>query len=75
MRYNASLNTLRPSQNGRDFPDSIFERIFLKENVWISNIIPPKFIPKGLIDNNTAVTQIMALRRTGDKPLSEPMMP
>ena len=29
------LSTLRPRQNGRHFPDDIFECIFLNENVWI----------------------------------------
>ena len=33
-----------------------------------------RFIPYDLIDNNTAVVQIMAWRRKGDKPLSEPML-
>ena len=28
----------------------------------------------GPIDNNTALVQLMAWRRIGDKPLSEPMM-
>ena len=28
------LNTLRPRQNGRHFPDDIFKRIFLNEKVW-----------------------------------------
>ena len=27
------VNTLRPRQNGRHFPDDIFKRIFLNENV------------------------------------------
>ena len=31
-----SINTLRLRQNGRHFPDGIFECIFLNENVWIS---------------------------------------
>ena len=30
------INTLRPRQNGRNFPDDIFKWIFLNENVWIS---------------------------------------
>ena len=30
------FNTLRPRQNGRHFPDDIFKRIFLNENVRIS---------------------------------------
>ena len=31
-------------------------------------------LPKGSINNNQALDQIMAWRRTGDKPLSEPMV-
>ena len=30
-----NVNTLRPRQNGRYFPDDIFKCIFLNENVWI----------------------------------------
>ena len=30
------INTLRPRQNGRHFPDDIFKWILLNENVWIS---------------------------------------
>ena len=33
-----------------------------------------KFVPKGPIDNIPALVQIMAWRRPGDKPFSEPMM-
>ena len=68
------INILRPRKNGQHFSDNIFKCIFLNENVWISNTIWLKFVPKGPIDNNTALVQIMAWRRTGDKPLSEPMM-
>ena len=32
------------------------------------------FVPKDPIDNEPSLVQIMAWRRTGDKPLSEPMM-
>ena len=32
-----------------------------------------KFIPNGPIDNIPELVQIMAWRRTGDKPLSEPL--
>ena len=66
--------TLRPRQNGRHFPDDIFKWIFLNENVWISIKISLKFVPKGLINNIPALVQIMAWRRPGDKPLSEPIM-
>ena len=33
-----------------------------------------KYVRKGPIDNNPALVQLMAWRRSGDKPLSEPMM-
>ena len=69
-----SLNTLRPRQNGRRFTDDTFKRIFLNENVKILIKISLKFIPRGPINNITALVQIMAWRRPGDKPLSEPMM-
>ena len=69
-----NLNTLRPKQNGRRFPDDIFKWIFLNENVWIPIKISLKFVPKGPINNIPALVQIMAWRRPGDKPLSEPMM-
>ena len=68
------FNTLRPRQNGRHFPDDIFKCIFLNENVWISIKISLKLVPKGPINNIPALVQIMAWRRPGDKPLSEPMM-
>ena len=68
------VNTLRPKQNGRLFADNIFKCIFLNENVGISINSSLKFVPKGPINNNPALVQIMAWRRQGDKPLSEPMM-
>ena len=69
-----ALNTLRPRQNGRRFADDTFKRSFLNENVRISIKISLKFVPKGPINNNPVLVQIMAWRRSGDKPLSEPMM-
>ena len=33
-----------------------------------------KFIPKGPIDNKSSFVEVMAWRRTGDKPLTEPML-
>ena len=68
------LNTLRLRQNGRHFPDDIFKWIFLNENVWISISISLKFVPRGPINNISTLVQVMAWRRPGDKPLSEPMM-
>ena len=66
--------TLRPRQESRRFPDDIFERIFLDENVVILIKILLKFVPYGPINNIQALVQIMARGRPGDKPLSEPMM-
>ena len=68
------VNTLRPRQNGRHFPDDILKCIFLNENVWLSIKISWNFVPQGPINNIPALVQIMAGRRPGDKPLSEPMM-
>ena len=68
------FNTLRPRQNGRRFADDTFKRIFLNENVRISIKISLKFVPKGPINNIPVLVPIMAWRRSGDKPLSEPMM-
>ena len=70
----SSLNTLRPRKNGRHFADNIFTCIFLNENEWIFINILLNFFPKGQINNIPALVQIMAWRRPGDKPLSEPMM-
>ena len=69
-----ALNTLRPRQYGHRFADDTFMRIFLNENVRISIKVSLKFVPKGPINNIPALVQIMAWRRSGDKPLSEPMM-
>ena len=66
--------TLRPRQIGRHFSDDTFKRIFLNENVWILIKISLKFVPKGRINNIPSLVQIMAWRRPGDKPLSEPTM-
>ena len=50
-----TINTLRPRQNGRHFPDNIFKWIFLNENVWIPIKMSLKFVPHGLIDNIPAL--------------------
>ena len=68
------VSPLRPRQNGRRIADDTFKRIFLNKNVRISIEISLKFVPKGPINNIPALVQIVAWRRSGDKPLSEPMM-
>ena len=47
---------------------------FVNEKFWILIKISLKFVSKGPIDNNPALVQIMAWRRIGDKPLSEPIL-
>ena len=83
QRVNSSMGDLSclPSlihwcrdKNGRHFADDIFKCIFLNENVWIPIKTSMKFVPKGPINNISALVQIIAWRRPGDKPLSEPMM-
>ena len=49
--------------------DDIFKRIFSNENVRISIQISLKFVPKGPLDNKSALVKVMAWRRSGDKPL------
>ena len=68
------FNELRPRQMRRHFADDVFKCNFLNENVWIPIKISLKFVPNGPINNISALVQIMAWRRTGDKPLSETMM-
>ena len=68
------INTSRPRQDGRYFADSVLKCIFLNENVWILLKIPQKFVPRGPINIIPALVQIMAWRRPGDKPLSQPML-
>ena len=67
------LNTLRPRQHGHHFADDSLRCIFLNWNSCILNKISLKYIPFSLIDNMRALVQIMAWRRTSDKPLSEAM--
>ena len=68
------VNTLRPRQNGRHFADDVLKCIFFNENALISLKISLKFVPMVRINNIPALVQIMAWRRSGDKPSSEPNM-
>ena len=51
------INTLRPRQNGRWYPDDIFKCIFLNENICITINISMKFVPKGQINNIPSLVQ------------------
>ena len=58
----------------RPFVYHLFNSIFVNENVWLLIKILLKIVPLGQINNIPALIQIMAWRRPGGKPLSEPMM-
>ena len=49
-------------------------RMLLNENEWISLKISLRFVPKVPTNNIQALVQLMASRRSGDKPLFGPMM-
>ena len=69
-----TINSSPPGQNGRHFADDSFKRNFMNEKFFISIQISLKFVPRGPIDNKPAFVQVMAWRRTGDKPLPEPIL-
>ena len=53
--------------------DNIFKCIFLNDNEKILIQISLKLVPRSSIYNKAALVKEMAWRRTGDKPLPEPM--
>ena len=63
-----------PRQNGHHFAGDIFRCIFVNDKFCILIEISLKFVPYGLVDNSQALVQIMAWRRIGDKPFSEPIL-
>ena len=48
--------------------------ILVNEKFCILITISLKFVPESLIDNKSALVQVMAWHPTGDKPLPEPML-
>ena len=54
--------------------DDIFKWIFSTENCRIPIQISLKFVARSPVDNNSALAQIIAWHRTGEKSLPEPMM-
>ena len=69
-----TINSSPPGEDVRHLANVIFRRIFLNENVRISMQISLKCVPKGPVDNKSALVHVMVWRRTGDKPLPEAMM-
>ena len=56
---------------GRDEMDAISQTTC---SSWIPIEVSLKFVPRGSFNNNPALFQIMAWRRPGDKPLTEPVL-
>ena len=54
--------------------DDVFNCIFLNENDRIQIQFSLKYVPRIPIDNKPALVQLMAWRRIGNKPLSEPIL-
>ena len=71
--YAKSLNSLKQTK-WLPFRRRRFQTNFMNENAWISLKISLKFVPKVPINTIPALVQIMAWRRPGDKPLSDPLM-
>ena len=69
-----TLQFISPRKNCRHFADNIRKRIFLTESVRIAMQISLKFVPKGPFGNMSALFQVIAWRRTGAKPLPEPIL-
>ena len=46
----------------------------MNEEFCILIRISLKFVPKGPVDNDPDLVQVMAWHQTGDKPLPEPML-
>ena len=59
------FNTLRPRQNDQHFFRQHFHINLMNEDL---GIISPNFVPNSENDNKTALVQIMAWCRTGNKP-------
>ena len=64
------VNTLRQEQNGCHFADNIFKCILLNENFYILFETSLDFVPEDPIHNNSALVQLMACCRMGNKILN-----
>ena len=72
-RHRAEFHTLlRPRQNGRHFPDTIFKYILENSIILVASSL--KFVPWGPIPNNSSLVRIMGRCQTGAKPLHKSVM-
>ena len=69
-----TFNSSPPGQNGWHFADDVFICNFLDEKWCIFIRISLKCVSHGPIDNKSVLVQVMAWRRTCDKPLPERMV-
>ena len=74
LTYACVLTHLSLDKMAAILADDIFKGIFLNETDKIPIQISLKLVPRSPIDNKSALVRVMAWRRTGDKPLPEPMM-
>ena len=73
-RWPAGLTQLPLDNMAAILADDIFKSIFVNENDRVPNLISLKFVPRSPIGNKSALVHVMALRRTGDKPLPEQVL-
>ena len=70
--FNSQL--ISPWTKWPPFADDIFKCIFMNKNSCILIQFSLNLVSMGPIDNKAALVQVMAWRRTSDKPLPETMM-
>ena len=68
------VNSSHPGQNGHHLADDIFHCIFMNDFFCILILVSLECVPKGPIDNDSALVQVMAWHQTGNKSLPEPML-
>ena len=68
------INSSPPGQNDCNIADDIYKHMFMNEKFCVLIEISPKFVPKDPVDNKSALVQVMAWHRTGDKPLAETIL-
>ena len=62
------------NENGWHLTDDIFKCILLNKNFLFSYQAFLRYVPEGLVEDNSALVQGVACRWTGDKPLPELMV-
>ena len=72
--YNEALTHLPLDKMAATLADDISKGFFFNKHDSILIQISLKFVPRSSTDNNPLLVLVMAWRRTGDKPLPEPMM-